>query len=178
MHVLGSYLYIWETRRVQPGRGARRAVAGAAGSRHEQHRPTVETSRRARRSVGTGCSRLSTMVSSTRRLGQLNTVTVQDDRGTLSGWTVTGQLDRTSTTRAHGPPVDNVIPADFLTWNPGVALATAARSRDNANISRVVRTRTPAPTGFLACTGPSGTPAGRGRWYRGEWDRTPNGTGA
>lgn len=52
--------------------------------------------------------------------GELNTVEVNDSRGTLSGWTVTGIL----TTDFNGPAIgnDNTIPADYLTWNPSVSL--------------------------------------------------------
>ena len=52
--------------------------------------------------------------------GELNTVEVNDSRGTLSGWTVTGVLE----TDFIGPAVgnDNTIPADYLTWNPSVSL--------------------------------------------------------
>ena len=52
--------------------------------------------------------------------GELNTVEVNDSRGTLSGWTVTGILE----SDFIGPNVgnDNTIPADYLTWNPSVSL--------------------------------------------------------
>jgi hypothetical protein len=52
--------------------------------------------------------------------GELNTVEVNDSRGTLSGWTVTGILE----SDFIGPAVgnDNTIPADYLTWNPSVSL--------------------------------------------------------
>jgi hypothetical protein len=52
--------------------------------------------------------------------GMLNTVEVNDSRGTLSGWTVTGILE----SDFIGPAVgnDNIIPADYLTWNPSVSL--------------------------------------------------------
>jgi hypothetical protein len=52
--------------------------------------------------------------------GELNTVEVNDSRGTLSGWTVTGILEGDFV----GPNVgnDNTIPADYLTWNPSVSL--------------------------------------------------------
>jgi hypothetical protein len=52
--------------------------------------------------------------------GMLNTVEVNDSRGTLSGWTVTGILE----SDFIGPAVgnDNTIPADYLTWNPSVSL--------------------------------------------------------
>ena len=52
--------------------------------------------------------------------GMLNTVEVNDSRGSLSGWTVTGILE----SDFIGPNVgnDNTIPADYLTWNPSVSL--------------------------------------------------------
>lgn len=52
--------------------------------------------------------------------GMLNTVEVNDSRGTLSGWTVTGILQHDF----QGPTVgnDHTIPADYLTWNPSVSL--------------------------------------------------------
>ena len=52
--------------------------------------------------------------------GMLNTVNVNDSRGTLSGWSVTGILEHDF----QGPTVgnDHTIPADFLTWNPSVSL--------------------------------------------------------
>ena len=52
--------------------------------------------------------------------GELNTVEVNDSRGTLSGWTVTGQMEGDF----QGPNVgnDHSIPADYLTWNPSVSL--------------------------------------------------------
>lgn len=52
--------------------------------------------------------------------GELNTVRVNDARGSLSGWTVTGIM----ASDFNGPAVglDNVIPADYLTWNPSVSL--------------------------------------------------------
>jgi hypothetical protein len=52
--------------------------------------------------------------------GELNTVEVNDSRGTLSGWSVTGILEHDF----QGPNVgnDHTIPADYLTWNPSVSL--------------------------------------------------------
>jgi len=52
--------------------------------------------------------------------GMLNTVEVNDSRGSLSGWTVTGILESDFIGPAIGN--DNVIPADYLTWNPSVSL--------------------------------------------------------
>ena len=54
--------------------------------------------------------------------GHLDTVVVEDNRGDLSGWTVTGQMATTFV----GPPVgeDHVIPASFLTWSPSVGAGT------------------------------------------------------
>jgi len=53
-------------------------------------------------------------------VGVLNTVSVFDGRGTEPGWTVSAQLE-TDFANGHpiGPPVANVIPADFLTLYPG-----------------------------------------------------------
>ena len=51
--------------------------------------------------------------------GSLDTVGVSDNRGTEPGWSVTGQLEGPFTNASQlGPPGDNVIPADFLTWTP------------------------------------------------------------
>lgn len=68
-------------------------------------------------------------------LGQLNQVTVQDDRGTLTGWTVTGQMESPfNNLDQHGPAADNVIPADFMTWSPSVTLSTPGTlPANNAN---------------------------------------------
>lgn len=86
--------------------------------------------------------------------GHLNQVTVSDDRGTLGGWTVTGQLATNfANTTPAGNTADNVIPADFLTWVPSVTLAqTGSIPADNANT-----TTCPAASG--TCVGPSGLPA-------------------
>jgi hypothetical protein len=84
--------------------------------------------------------------------GQMSTVLVNDDRGTLSGWTVTGQLEGPFVNASpQGPAVDNQFPADYLTWEPSVSLATAGSA--------------PAPNGAAPgcpsgpsgpCPGPSG----------------------
>ena len=55
--------------------------------------------------------------------GCLNTVTIEDARGTLVGWTTTGQLE----TDFLGPNIgshawNHVIPAQNLTWTPAVSL--------------------------------------------------------
>ena len=55
--------------------------------------------------------------------GCLNTVTIKDERGTLPGWTTTGQLE----TDFLGPNIgghtwDHVIPALNMTWTPAVSL--------------------------------------------------------
>ena len=91
--------------------------------------------------------------------GLLNTVVVSDDRGTLGGWDVTGQLGGNFTNTASvGPTADNVIPADFLTWQPAVALETAGSlPANNANLPGCP-TQTPPRPGYPSCTGPSGLP--------------------
>jgi len=95
--------------------------------------------------------------------GLLNTVVVSDDRGTLGGWSVTGQLgsDFTNATPV-GPTLDNVIPADFLTWQPGVALETGGSLPANNANTPGCPDQTPAPAGFPTCTGPSGLPSSTG----------------
>ena len=117
-------------------------------------------------------------------LGVLNTVTVQDDRGTLSGWNVTGQMESnfTNQTSNGGPAVDNVIPADFLTWDPGVMLSTPGSLPGNNANTPGCPDQNPVPAGapLPACTGPSGTPAleGSGGVVPTTGTRTPeNGTG-
>jgi hypothetical protein len=55
--------------------------------------------------------------------GELNTVEVNDSRGSLSGWTVTGILEKDFSGPVAGANIeDNTIPADYLTWNPSVSL--------------------------------------------------------
>jgi hypothetical protein len=55
--------------------------------------------------------------------GQLNTVTVNDSRGSLTGWTVTGVLEHDfENGTPSGRVRDNKIPADYLTWNPSISL--------------------------------------------------------
>ena len=99
-------------------------------------------------------------------LGQLNTVTVQDDRGTLKGWTVTGQLTTDFENQGSiGPAVDNVIPADFLTWDPSgcprYARLAAEQQRQHVWLPglRPRHLRYPPIGPVPACVGPSGTPA-------------------
>ena len=89
--------------------------------------------------------------------GVLNHVLVQDDRGTLGGLDVTGQLasNFNNVGTQVGPSVDNVIPADFLTWTPAVALATpGSLPGDNAG-------SVGCPSNSSgSCVGPSGLPVG------------------
>ena len=96
--------------------------------------------------------------------GLLNTVVVSDNRGTLGGWTVTGQLGGDFQNETpHGPTLDNVIPADFLTWQPAVALETpGSLPGNNANIPGCPDQTPPPPSIPLACTGPSGLPSTTG----------------
>lgn len=86
-------------------------------------------------------------------VGRLSTVLVNDDRGTLAGWTVTGQLEGPFVNSAPiGPAADNQIAADYLTWDPSVSLATTGAA-PGANAT------TPGcPSGPSGpCPGPSGT---------------------
>jgi hypothetical protein len=58
--------------------------------------------------------------------GTLNTVSIDDNRGTDDGWSVTAQLQSDfENTSPTGSSLDNTIPADFLTWSPSVAPAVA-----------------------------------------------------
>jgi hypothetical protein len=91
--------------------------------------------------------------------GNLNTVIVNDSRGTLTGWTVTGQMESAFINEyGTGNSLDNVIPADFLTWAPWVSLATPGEIPAN-------NTNTPwCPNDATSttCQGPSGLPAAAG----------------
>jgi hypothetical protein len=86
--------------------------------------------------------------------GALGVVTISDDRGSLAGWTVTGQMETNFTNATpSGNAIDNVIPADFLTWIPTLQLETPGMiPADNANTVEC-----PSATG--SCQGPSGLPA-------------------
>jgi hypothetical protein len=161
--VLASSLYIWET-----ATGANTDAAHVVLSPVELGLDTNSSANGGNlppcspfpSATGATCSPAVNNGQFDQALGQLNTVTVQDDRGTLSGWTVTGQMESDFNNQAQkGPAVDNVIPADFLTWNPAVALSTpGSLPAANANTPGCPD-QTPAPTGYPTCTGPSGTPA-------------------
>lgn len=85
--------------------------------------------------------------------GQLSTILVNDDRGTLAGWSVTGQLETPFTNAAPtGPQSDNQIPADYLTWTPSVSLATTGSS---PGTNQAAAGCPSGPTG--PCPGPSGS---------------------
>ena len=73
--------------------------------------------------------------------GTLNTVQVDDDRGTGSGWTVTAQMQGDFTNRTPaGDPAANVIPASDLLWLPFVegGSATGVTAGPAAGLSRSV----------------------------------------
>ena len=86
--------------------------------------------------------------------GALGVVTISDDRGSLAGWTVTGQMETNfMNATPSGNAIDNTIPADFLTWIPTLQLETPGMiPADNANTAMC-----PSTTG--SCQGPSGLPA-------------------
>jgi len=81
--------------------------------------------------------------------GMLNTVAVNDSRGSLTGWTVTGILESDFTGPVFGNDV--TIPADYLTWNPSVSLTFPGDLADG-----VVPFGTVAPPVY----GPDACPAG------------------
>jgi hypothetical protein len=87
--------------------------------------------------------------------GQLNTVEVNDSRGTLSGWTVTGILENDF----QGPAVgnDHTIPADYLTWDPSVSLTYPG---DLSQSSAVVPSGVLAPPPYGPDAGPAGSASG------------------
>ncbi len=84
--------------------------------------------------------------------GQINTVQVSDDRGTLVGWTVTATMDSNFTNASPtGNAIDNEIPASFLTWTPSVSLTTPG-STDIGTFCPGA----PGGSGSGGCIGPSG----------------------
>ncbi|MHB1504534.1 MAG: DUF6801 domain-containing protein [Acidimicrobiales bacterium] len=113
--------------------------------------------------------------------GHLNPITVMDDRGTLSGWTVTGQLESNfvdTNPPATAPAQDTVIPADFLTWYPSVALATPGELPNaNANAAGCPTQSSPSNTYPTDCTGPSGLPSSTGKAGGAGVNGTGGGTG-
>ncbi len=88
--------------------------------------------------------------------GQMSTVLVNDDRGTLSGWSVTGQLEGPfQNTAPVGPALDNQIPADYLTWTPSVSLATTGTTPPTNGATAGCPSGPSGP-----CPGPSGSLSG------------------
>jgi hypothetical protein len=91
--------------------------------------------------------------------GTLNSVQVFDNRGTLSGWSVTGQLqsDFTNTPMVGTNIADNTIPANELVWTPSVSLV----GPDSGNLADVrvgataALNNTSGPAQTL-CSAPSG----------------------
>jgi hypothetical protein len=171
-NVIGSYLYIWESLSPANKINPYGKLPPAGDASHVILSPVqlgLDTNSSAEGGNLPPCTPFQTTVCSptvnngqfAQAVGQLNTVTVQDDRGTLSGWTVTGQMESDfNNQNPIGPAVDNVIPADFLTWEPSVSLTTPGElPGNNANTpgcpTQSVVTGTPLPTG---CVGPSGTP--------------------
>jgi hypothetical protein len=58
--------------------------------------------------------------------GELNTVTVLDDRGTLAGWSATAILE-TDFLGSNTPGKstwDNVVPGEYLSWTPNLTIPT------------------------------------------------------
>ncbi len=87
--------------------------------------------------------------------GELNTVEVNDSRGTLSGWNVTGILE----SDFIGPNVgnDNTIPADYLTWNPTVSLTYPGNLQAGVVPNGTVSPPTYAPDACAAGSAATGT---------------------
>ncbi len=92
-------------------------------------------------------------------VGNINTVTVTDDRGTEPGWTVTAQLENGLTNQVPvGPPSDNTIPADFLTWSP--AAVTGAAGDRLAGVSAGPASTLSSSTPAVLCRAASGSGGG------------------
>ena len=87
--------------------------------------------------------------------GNLQTVNVNDSRGTLTGWTVTGQMEGDfQNLYPTGNVPDNWIPADFLTWAPWVGLSTPGNiPADNTNTIFCPGTGCVGPSGLAAAAG-------------------------
>ncbi len=95
-------------------------------------------------------------------VGHMNSLWVSDDRGTLTGWTVTGQMesDFQNLYQTTGNAIDNVIPADFLTWTPSLELETwGTLPGNNANTTFCPTAGVSGPNPPASCQGPSGLPA-------------------
>jgi hypothetical protein len=175
--VLGSYLYIWETLSPANAENPYATHPPAGDAAHVILSPVqlgLDDSAAnivnggnltpcAPPFTGTSCGPAVNNGQFDQALGQLNTVTVQDDRGTLTGWTVTGQLQSDFNNQTPiGPPGDNVIPADFLTWDPSVSLTTPGSLPANNGNTLLCPDQSSPPTDYPSCNGPSGTPAGTG----------------
>jgi hypothetical protein len=94
--------------------------------------------------------------------GHMNSLWVSDDRGTLTGWTVTGQMETDfNNLTPTGNPLDNIIPADFLTWTPSLELETWGTTPGaNTNTTPFCPTAgNSGPRPAPSCQGPSGAPA-------------------
>lgn len=89
-------------------------------------------------------------------VGQLNAVTVTDDRGTLVGWTVTGTLEGDFVNQsAVGNTANNYIPAANLTWTPAVSL-TFAGSGDLTQVTAGPVSPLSKTTGVTLCSAATG----------------------
>jgi len=80
-------------------------------------------------------------------VGSLNTVSVVDGRGTEPGWTVSAQLETDfANGQPVGPPSDNVIPADFLSWFPSTVSGAEGMSLGGVAAGPAATLSTATPT--------------------------------
>jgi len=80
-------------------------------------------------------------------VGTLNTVSVVDGRGTQPGWTVSAQLATNfANSQPVGPPAENVIPADFLSWLPSPVSAREGMSLGGVAAGPAAAMSTTTPT--------------------------------
>ena len=89
--------------------------------------------------------------------GTLNMVGVSDNRGTEPGWSVTGQLESNFTNASPAGPADeNVIPADFLTWQPSPVAPSPGADLSGVSAGPGGTLSTTTPTVLCAATPGSG----------------------
>jgi hypothetical protein len=90
-------------------------------------------------------------------VGTLNSVSVNDGRGTEPGWTVTAQLEGNFTNAVPvGPAEANVIPANFLTWAPAPVTGAAGESLSGIAAGPPATLSTTTPTALCDAAAGSG----------------------
>ena len=89
--------------------------------------------------------------------GTLDMVGVSDNRGTEPGWSVTGQLESDfANASPAGPADENVIPADFLTWQPSPVVPSPGADLSGVSAGPGATLSTTTPTVLCAASPGSG----------------------